>query len=204
MKKATLFICIAVLALTLALVSSQTVQAGVAGTAHDFSAAGWNTSGELCAPCHTPHNSNSHAPLWDREVSTGPYTLYTSWGLDATLVDPSVDSKSSLECLSCHDGTIAIDSYGGATGTTFVSAANNVGTDLSDDHPIGFVYQEAIDNGDTGLVDAATVQAAGLLISFPGQVECGSCHDVHDDAGNAKLLKMSNANSALCTACHVK
>lgn len=34
-------------------------------------------------------------------------------------------------------------------------------------------------------------------------VECGTCHDVHN-AGNSSFLRISNAQSALCFACHIK
>ena len=29
----------------------------ISGSAHDFSGHGWNTGGELCEVCHTPHNA---------------------------------------------------------------------------------------------------------------------------------------------------
>ena len=63
--------------------------------------------GEICVYCHTPHNADPIAPLWNRQLpSHSSYKLYSS---------PNFDSKNdgpdgiSLACLSCHDGTVAVD-----------------------------------------------------------------------------------------------
>jgi hypothetical protein len=68
----------------------------------------FNDYKEICVYCHTPHNAAGDAPLWNRElpVQSG-YLMYSS---------PNFDSKAdapdgiSLACLSCHDGTVAVDS----------------------------------------------------------------------------------------------
>ena len=44
----------------------------ITGSAHDFSTSSWNYSGEICQPCHTPHNAGldvPDAPLWNRTVT---------------------------------------------------------------------------------------------------------------------------------------
>ncbi|NOX92334.1 MAG: hypothetical protein GXP18_07770 [Gammaproteobacteria bacterium] len=71
-----------------------------------------NNYAEVCVYCHTPHGANRqiNAPLWNRTVNPGNYTIYdrpTVIGLEGRL---SLPGPSSLTCLSCHDGTIAIDS----------------------------------------------------------------------------------------------
>ena len=71
-----------------------------------------NNYGEVCVYCHTPHGANSQiaAPLWNRTVNPGNYTIYdreTTLGLAGRIGLPG---PSSLTCLSCHDGTISIDS----------------------------------------------------------------------------------------------
>ena len=186
------------------------VQGGIAGTAHDFSADGWS-GGELCAPCHTPHGADSaitDAPLWNHTVSAATYTIYTSTTLNATLGQPNGISKL---CLSCHDGTVAVDSFGGATGSTFIVDTDSeyVGTDLSGSHPISFSFDTALATADGGLYDPST-QNSGLggTISadllFADQLECGSCHDVHAADGYSNLLRLDNAGSALCLTCHDK
>ncbi|MCU7944903.1 MAG: hypothetical protein KZQ87_19725, partial [Candidatus Thiodiazotropha sp. (ex Cardiolucina cf. quadrata)] len=56
-------------------------------------------------------------------------------------------SASSVLCLSCHDGTIALGNMinPGVTndlGSTFVTGRALVGTDLSDDHPVSIMYNQ--------------------------------------------------------------
>ncbi len=191
------------------------VQVGIAqsivGSAHDFSSETWNTSGEICIVCHTPHNADNtvtDAPLWNHQTTTATFTLYTSATLDATdLGQPSGNSKL---CLSCHDGTVAVDNFGGTTnGGDFVSGSKLIGTDLSNDHPISFTYDATLATADGGLFDPA-VQNSGLGGSidadllFNGKLQCASCHDVHNGSGLDNLLVKSNAASALCLTCHNK
>lgn len=179
----------------------------ITGTAHDFSSAGWNASGEICIVCHTPHNaiSATDAPLWNHTLTTASFTLYSSSTLDATLGQPD---GNSLLCLSCHDGTVALDSYGGATGSTTIGAGGLVGTDLSDDHPVSFTYDATLYGLDPGLNDPDNTNSGlGSTITddllFSGKMQCGSCHDVHDDT-NGNFLIISNDASALCLTCHNK
>ncbi|MDP3980444.1 MAG: cytochrome c3 family protein [Chlamydiota bacterium] len=141
-------------------------------------------------------------------MTNASYSLYDSATLDVSLEQPSGISKL---CLSCHDGTVAIDSYGENTGTAFMIGSENVGTDLTNDHPISFTYDSNLATTDGELNDPSVqVTALGGTIShdllFNGKVECASCHDVHNTAseGNSKLLVINNAGSALCITCHNK
>ncbi len=205
MKKVSIVLMI--LALT-ALLSGVSM-AEITGSDHDFSGSGWS-GGEICKPCHTPHHADTTvagAPLWNHEVTTSTFTLYSSLTLDATdLGQP--DGVSKL-CLSCHDGTVAIDSFGGATGSTMISGDALIGTDLSDDHPISFTYDDALATTDGGLhpPSTATTSLGGTIqddLLFGNKVECSSCHDVHNSHNNEKLLNIANASSALCLTCHNK
>jgi hypothetical protein len=196
--------------------------AGIQGSVHDFS--GFDFSGgQICLPCHTPHNGElvEDAPLWNHDLSTATYQLYNSPSMDATVNQPTGASKL---CLSCHDGTVAVDSFGGDTGTMFIDAFNadaNLTTDLSNDHPISFVYDDALATTDPGLfVPSAKVVTIGSgTFSRTGTIadvmlandvlQCQSCHSVHNDyvAGTAisdALLKISIGGSNLCLACHNK
>jgi predicted CXXCH cytochrome family protein len=182
----------------------------ITNSSHDMSAAGWNTTGELCVVCHTPHFSDTTvnaAPLWNHEVTTQTYVLYSSGTLDAILGQPDESSKL---CLSCHDGTVALDNFGGATGgTNFIAASANVGIDLSDDHPISFDYTDGLASTDGGLYPP-TSTASGLggtidtdmLIS--NKLQCASCHNAHKEVGVDMFLIKDNAGSDLCLTCHIK
>lgn len=177
----------------------------IVGTAHDFKARGWGTN-EVCIFCHAPHNASATplAPLWNHaSTAVAAYTVYanTFSTLNATVGQPGGVSKA---CLSCHDGTVAIDSYTGRTGTTFVTGGALLGTGLSNDHPIGFTYDAALATADTALVTpASAAQVVAGVPLFTAKVECASCHNVHNNA-NGNFLRSTNAASALCLKCHIK
>lgn len=207
-----------ILAVLLLIAGRAGVAGTLAGSAHDFSTSNWS-GGKICIACHTTHNSNTSvadAPLWNHALTNATYTLYTSPTMKASLTQPGGNSKL---CLSCHDGTVAIDSFGGATGTTMVKAVNNLGTTLKDDHPIGFTYDAALATANGSLFNPDTKSvtigsspsktgtiAATML--FSGKMECSSCHDVHNTfavgANGTGMVKMSLAGSAICLACHNK
>ncbi|NOX37617.1 MAG: cytochrome c3 family protein [Calditrichaeota bacterium] len=207
MKLSKVFlISLLVLFLSVFMANAQTI----VGSPHDFSGETWNPTGEICVVCHTPHHADitvTDAPLWNHEVTSATFTPYTSSTLDATVGQP--DGVSKL-CLSCHDGTVALDNFGGKTsGTTYITGDENLGTDMRDDHPVSFVYDAALASADGELYDPTTAQSGlggtideDMLVNH--KLECSSCHDVHNGSGVAKLLVKSNANSDLCLTCHAK
>ena len=202
-----------------ALMLASTLNAGtIIGSAHDFSMRGWS-GGEICIVCHTPHNADitvADAPLWNHELTTTVFELYDSPTFDGstTITQPA---GSSILCLSCHDGTVALDSFGGTTGSTYISGVYNLGTTLLDDHPISFVYDAALVAVDGGLNDPATTTVTigsgedtktGTLqdiMLFNDQLQCASCHDVHNKfTDGTSLLRITKDGSAICLTCHDK
>lgn len=266
---------------------------GIVGTRHNLgsgSATGNNRvtdTAEVCVFCHTPHggSTTAPAPLWNKRLGAGGAPpgggTYTSY---ATLSTPSLDGtvlavgSMSVACLSCHDGTQAMDNIINAPGSGGLTADGGgndglaytwtgatvdatgrlsggvalLGTDLSNDHPIGIQYcggglsgtgttvsgtcrdgdfrlpqTASINNNQAFWVDTGGVgkqrtdlplyvRDFGAGVGGVGpSVECGSCHDPHVSAGQAgptgtgqvagaTFLRISNASSAVCTACHVK
>ncbi len=241
---------------------------------------------EICVFCHTPHGANTSVPvpLWNKaSLSSTTYTTFSSGTMNST-APSNLAGHMSLACLSCHDGTQAMDNVVNAPGqggfnksnymaglrigesidsagvtsgsaqgwyagsNTITNAEYNagdtadgkllsgagvdfIGTDLSNDHPIGMSY------GGGGCSSTGAVGAAGgcndadfkaaqtglggmfqVGSSTPGAkdamrlygstlssatVECASCHDPHTDA-NATFLRKSNGASAVCLTCHAK
>ncbi len=177
-------------------------QAAVKSSKHDLSAL-TGTDAQICVVCHTPHKadtSTTDAPLWNHKLTTATYTLYDSptFNGKGSIVQPAGVSKL---CLSCHDGTVALDAYGTNTGTTMISTAGNLGTDLKKSHPVSFTYDSTLQTADGELADPATLPA-GWLNS--GKFECSSCHDVHNKLNLDKMLNKANTGSALCLTCHLK
>ena len=191
-----------------------TASAQITGSAHDFSAAGaFNSGGEICIACHTTHNTQTavaaDAPLWNHTLTTnGTFTEYVGFDMQSGFATAQTVNAASLLCLSCHDGTVALDSYGTNTPTAGnMTGAANVTKDLTNDHPISILYADAVTGG--GMNAAATTTELGGTITadylIGGNVECSSCHNVHNDLGTAaKLLKVDNAGSVLCLDCHAK
>jgi len=160
---------------------------------------------EVCIFCHTPHNAAPIQPLWNRNVPVNVYTPYASSSLQAR---PGQPTGSSKLCLSCHDGTIAVGSVlsrsqpiamaGGIT--TLPPGQGNLGTDLSDDHPVSFRYDATLSAQDPKIKSPSQLPPA-VKLDRNQELQCTSCHDPHNDA-NGKFLVMNNANSQLCNACH--
>jgi predicted CXXCH cytochrome family protein len=204
-------------ALALWLSAPGALAGSIKGSAHDFTRQAWS-GGQVCITCHHSRNASaavSAAPMWNHAVSTTHYAVYSSASLKASVGQPGQVSRL---CLSCHDGTIAIDSYGANAGTQYIRPVNHIGTILADDHPIGFLYDGALVAANGSLHDPTsrvvtigsgeqtqTGSVADLLLNN-GQVECTSCHDVHNafTVGPTGLLKMELARSAICAACHSK
>lgn len=220
---------IRVLLLSVLLLQVFPATAGISTSKHNFTsqtaspnAFFWGTR-QICVFCHTTHNASPDAgTLWNHDINTGQsYLMYGSNTLDMN--QSLTPHEGSLICLSCHDGTIAVNalnnlpgpegagSYGtpggaglNAAGELTTSSTAFVGTDLRDDHPVGITYNASLDaeNGfypKTG--DGA--QYPDKLLYDGLYVECTSCHDPHDDTYPNFLIE-SNANSTLCMRCHNK
>ncbi len=187
--------------------------AGLLSSKHNLSVSGPGsvkavTESQACVFCHAPHNASPSAPLWNRSNPGSSYTPYTSSTSKARTGQPT---GSSLNCLSCHDGTIALGEVqsrstriamsGGAT--TMPAGNGNLGTDLSDDHPVSIAYDAALVAAKGGeLADPATLTGK-VKLDGSGQLQCTSCHDPHDDS-KGKFLVMPNQGAALCQTCHLK
>jgi len=164
------------------------------------------TEPDACIFCHTAHKNSGQTPLWSHGMSSvSNYIVYSSPTMKATVPQP--DGSSRL-CLSCHDGTVAlgvvssrttpIEMVGGVT--TMPSGPSNLGTDLSGDHPISFVYDSALAGLDSNIKDPATIDKR-LRLDHAKKLQCATCHNPHDDQFG-KFLVMDNNGSALCLSCH--
>lgn len=188
----------------------------VVNSPHNLSVSGPGTikatsEQEVCIFCHTPHNSSPVQPLWNRNVPTNSYQIYSSSTFNSTLV-PSLGqpSGSSKLCLSCHDGTIALGSVVSSQsmltmqgGMTTLTGTANLGTNLSGSHPISFTYDANLQSQYPNLVNPTSL--IGQVQLEGGKVQCISCHSPHDNSQDpgGNFLVMNNTNSQLCTSCHV-
>jgi len=86
---------------------------------------------EVCVFCHTPHGGRTDvagggAPLWNRALPpSNQFQTYDSPNFDNDLgAEPAGPKGVSLACLSCHDGTIALDALINAPGSGGFLAVN--------------------------------------------------------------------------------
>lgn len=85
-----------------------------------------NNYGEVCVYCHTPHaaNTGAAAPLWNRKLPTDTtYNTYDKLNTSTLTMAVSQPGASSLPCLSCHDGSQAIDAIINMPGSGQYSSA---------------------------------------------------------------------------------
>ena len=161
---------------------------------------------EICVFCHTPHDANPAAPLWNHAIGSGvTYQPYTSTTMAATANMPTGSSKL---CLSCHDGTVAVGqtmtngsvSFTGTDANGRLTGAAVVGSNLTDDHPIAFVPV-------TGAQVVNPPAGDPVKLDADGRLQCRSCHDPHQQERDPivkKFLVKTNDSSALCSTCHQK
>jgi hypothetical protein len=209
MKKLNLLLLVGV-----ALALPTVARATIIGSPHDFSTNSWNTRHGVCSPCHSAHNTDPAQliPLWTHTTTMASFTPYSSPTLNAAVGQPDGASKA---CLSCHDGTVAINQYGGVTnGTpTYIAPGDSgfIGTDLHITHPVSFVFDTALAVLDGQLNDPVVykigdpVPTAGTTPPVPAswsgtsltgktldqallrdhKMQCVSCHDPHKQVGSA-------------------
>ena len=172
----------------------------IRNTPHNFSKSGINSvpagrlsdvrapsNGEtgVCVFCHTPHLSTmiATAPLWNRSAGNTTYNRYTSSSMDANNILEGFTSEpagSSLLCLSCHDGTLALGNVNVNNGVVNPTIPLNntnsgkmppgpqgaltgftrlIGTDLTNDHPISVTYNNTLTEMDGELTRMTSNQA---------------------------------------------
>ncbi len=205
----------------------------------------------ICIFCHAPHNTYrlspanlgapggsgpqaldpfDYLPLWNHEL-TGNFVYNMYWnGPGAPAIGPKASQaiqngmemgSVSLLCMSCHDGSVAVNSYGntdqplrsrsGGGGTISNSYTVGLDNNMQNHHPIGFNYDDvsAIDteviNADLRNLTATTTIRDHLYGAGNTQMECATCHSVHNTGNRGEsLLWRSDVQSQLCLTCHMK
>jgi predicted CXXCH cytochrome family protein len=200
----------------------------IAGGPHDLTngSALRNTNttigGQTCVFCHTPHGATTSNPLWNRNAPTGAsYTVYTSTTSDATTTGAQIALSGSGACMSCHDGTIAVDVLRNVNGLAFGPAvvftrqgtakatytaaapgASNVmsggipflGTDLRNDHPVTITYETA---------RAATPSQFVTQVINGAKITVGTIDPLPLFAPPGSILPATTANATMeCASCH--
>jgi hypothetical protein len=185
---------VAATVLVASLAGAQGRTSDVVGSKHDLSLGGGaasraTTETQPCVFCHTPHDATPARQLWNHASSAATYGTYGSSSYQSGSTPGTFNtfpgtsapqpSGSAKLCLSCHDGTIAVNAtINNGTiamaGNTFIPATASLGTDLSNDHPVSFARNTSA----TELVDPPANDAVHLETGTR-YVQCVSCHDPH-------------------------
>jgi len=222
--------------------------ATIVNTKHNLSIS--NTAGtikaqtetEICVFCHVPHGAAPLGkPLWNRSMPTSNYIMYTSDYLKRlNYPEPTLTSglgsanntpgALSRQCLSCHDGTIAVGAVHkietkylsgqiamngvDANGAIPNTSTKYIGTNLTNHHPVGFEYNPNISvNFDVGTRPSELKDPPDSpikLFTYGGSryIECSSCHNPHTE--NKMFLRVNTGVNHgqnvknTCISCHDK
>lgn len=165
--------------------------------------------GDSCYYCHAPHSAGNIG-LWNQTLSKQTYTTYTSTTETNKGQQPRLGYSSS-QCLSCHDGTVAIADLvvtGQLTTTGHMKPADILGANMQSSHPfsLNLPLQDNIDLA-ASLTGAShtTLDTTHAIRLVHGNVECNSCHTPHVQARDVisqNFLQKPSTNGAMCLACH--
>lgn len=194
---------------------------------------------QVCIFCHTPHSPiTSVKPLWNKSLPANTnFSTYNSQTMDA-VPESDLAGSYSILCMSCHDGTTPMNTlanpssvgtpqmaggytklgevyYPGSLFATYPGAnigegyEGGTGNNLSNDHPVNFVYDASHPDVARGGLHNPETQSSGLggtvsqKMLFYNKVECPSCHNPHNPTIYPFLRKTTD-NGQLCVTCHNK
>ena len=170
-----------------------------------------STQGTLgCTFCHAPHSGiGGNTPLWNQRLSVQSYTTYTSTTYHQQGSAQPTLGASSILCLSCHDGTVAVgqtQAYGKIPVTGNLNNMDSFGTTLTGSHPFSLVLPiKDAPNLALSVSEGSTADPTGAVKLVNGNIECNTCHDPHSqyiDPVAQNFLVKDSSNGKLCAACH--
>ncbi|MBF8271145.1 MAG: hypothetical protein HW380_250 [Magnetococcales bacterium] len=171
---------------------------GISSTRHNLSLSGnvsqsamvtsRNQYGEVCVYCHTPHgaNENIDVPLWNRTIKNNTYQTYSQMGTSSLTSEVNQPGITSLTCLSCHDGTVAIDSIINMPGSSRYNANSKTS------HQESFLDSWVNSAGTTVSPNHLAIGTSSPAKSNAG---CMSCHNT--DIGVAHDFTLRNIGTDL-------
>jgi predicted CXXCH cytochrome family protein len=161
-----------------------------------------------CTYCHAPHSALNNG-LWNQKLTIQSYTTYTSTTEANHARQPRLGSDSN-ECLSCHDGTVAVGDTvvsGQVTMRGSMYPADVFGNNMQPTHPFSLVtpLKDNVDLAASLVASHRTADPTGAVKLIGGNVECTSCHNPHvqaKDLVSQNFLVKNSSSAQLCLACH--
>ncbi|MCP5150162.1 MAG: hypothetical protein H6983_10600 [Ectothiorhodospiraceae bacterium] len=138
-----------------------------------------NDYDEVCVYCHTPHQANRQvaAPLWNRTAPTLDYTRYApSPGSTLTAADVTDPGPNSLTCLSCHDGSVGIDSIINMPNVSPWTGQPSANYDVSQETGQNNGFLNSWGNPQQNVSHVSMGDQTGQLTGNDSAVGCMACH----------------------------
>jgi len=182
-----------------------------------------------CETCHLPHTAPTYGKtfLWAwRNLPSNLPTYVTPTNPSGALATPTIlnGNARSMLCFSCHDATSASNN-GIAGANTFnggpyplVTTVSGSSSQLQSQHPVDAIFPTTNDYvqptvlGSLGMYGTSATAGVDALPLWDAayHVECGTCHDPHNDYtannganGGIPFLRVANTNGTyLCRECH--
>jgi predicted CXXCH cytochrome family protein len=163
---------------------------------------------DACAYCHAPH-SGSKSGLWNQKLTVQTYTTYTSTTEKNSGRQPKLGSSSN-ECLSCHDGSVAVGdtvAYGQVAMRGAMNSQDVFGSNMQPTHPFSLMLplKDNVDLVASLVANHKTSDPTGAVKLIGGNVECTSCHNPHvqaKDIISLNFLVRDSSKGQMCLACH--
>ena len=189
----------------------------------------YNQPGAASLSCLSCHDGQQAVDAIINMPGSGKYStsnaFLNSWvntSGQQTFVHIGLNENPAVGCLSCHTSGNLITGAGAVDFTVFA-----IGTDLTNDHPIGVTYPTTTGGGTDWNTPGGTkgttkyfddgnakLDKNDIRLYDSGNgpaVECATCHDPHGvpsggagSAFNKTFLRKTNTGSAVCLTCHVK
>jgi len=190
----------------------------------------------FCHTPHHTNRSNAATdgqPLWNRKIDTAGKS-YVAYGTTVAGANVSAIGGASAACLSCHDGVTAFDAmYNGPGAGLFDSTAaapgwswsdegtyiskfgdftgdtrTNLGTDLSNDHPISITYNTThaslrVTNTTLSSIDLSSGFGQTSFDAYNVTRNLWAVGGIVDSTATIQdLLKGNNNDTVECSSCH--
>jgi hypothetical protein len=174
----------------------------------------------LCTFCHTPHRAQQTRLLWNHTLSALSYSWSDTTSTTNGTPLPTFDSNwqgVSKNCLSCHDGTVAIGDVAwfdkqvptaplfadqhSAAGDPYLITFNAPGTgDMAGNHPVAHPFPFG---GAVGTYNSVTSGAEVPASGWVADPTSGGIRLFNDDgSGNVSAGAVAGQTGIECSSCH--
>ena len=148
---------------------------------------------QFCQLCHGSL-SQTDLQLWHILTTSAAHGETQEQGA----ISPGMLDPISVDCLSCHDGSIASQA-------AVKMGRKSVGVNIGSSHPINVRYPTGLGASSSGSWKSGYRAISAIdprIRLFNGKVGCGSCHNPYSNYPYFIVIEHKRGN--LCLACHVK